>query len=82
MIYIRKLDNYINSEINIDINKKEYYNITDIKIFTIEDCIKISKKLKGIHEKNQFNFLISEIRNDYNRTNYINNEHDKFLGLY
>lgn len=78
-MHIQNLSNNFNSKINIDKNKKEYYNITDIKIFTIEDCFKIYKKLKNKDKEEQYNFTLNDNNENYIRTNNINNEHDKIF---
>lgn len=79
MIVIHRLNNYINSKINIDKNRKEYYNITDVKIFTIEDCFEICRKLKNRYEEKQNDFILNDNSENYIRTNGINNEHDKIF---
>lgn len=79
MIAIENLNNYINSKINIDKIKKEYYNVTDIKIFTIEDCFEICRRLKNKYEEKQYSLVLNDNSENYIRTNGINNEHDKIF---
>ena len=73
----------INCQINIDKYKNKDYNVSNIEIFTFEDCknvIKILKKYnKYLEPEESTEDILSDYGAEYVISERINNSHDKIF---